>query len=69
MSWTIDLEAATATHPDGWVFHFSPADEEGAFDGECIGQPKTITPEMITNAPRIAQEAGAAFIHARQARH
>ncbi len=26
--WSIDLEAATAKHRDGWVFKFSPAADQ-----------------------------------------
>ena len=67
MSWTIDLESATVSHPDGWVFRFSPVDgDPGAFDGECIGQPEKFTAEMIASAARLAREAGEAFIAARR---
>lgn len=68
--WTINLETATATHRDGWVFSFSPvAGEPGAFDGKCIAQPSPLTPEMIQSAQRIAREAGDIYIEARNARH
>ena len=68
--WTINLETATATHRDGWVFEFSPAaDTDGAFDGRCIGQPNPMTEAHIAQAARIAREAGDAYIEARQARH
>jgi len=68
--WMVDLEAATATHRDGWVFQFSPdASETDAFDGECIGQPDPITPEQMREATRIAREAGDIFIEARRGRH
>jgi len=68
--WSINLETATATHRDGWVFQFSPvAGEAGAFDGKCICQPAPLTPEMIKNAARIAREAGDIYIEARNGRH
>lgn len=65
--WSIDLESATVTHRDGWVFKFSPVD--GAFDGKCIAQPSPLTPEHLAKAHRIAKEAGDIFIEARNARH
>lgn len=68
--WTVDLETATATHRDGWVFEFSPAEgTAGAFDGQCIAQPSPLTPEHLAGAHRIAREAGDIYIEARQARH
>jgi len=68
--WTIDLESATATHRDGWVFKFSSVDDEpGAFDGECIGQPTPLKSEHISQASRVAREAGDIYIEARNARH
>ena len=68
--WSIDLETATATHRDGWVFKFSPAtDQAGAFDGKCIAQPDPITPDHINNAARLAPEAGDIYIEARRGRH
>lgn len=68
--WSINLETATATHRDGWVFAFSPdAGEPGAFDGRCIGQPDPLTEAHIAQAARIAREAGDIYIEAREARH
>lgn len=68
--WSIDLETATATHCDGWIFQFSPvADEAGAFDGKCIGQPSPLTPDHLAKAARIAREAGDIYIEARHDRH
>jgi hypothetical protein len=68
--WTVDLEAATATHRDGWVFQFAPdSDEADAFDGDCIGRPDPIMPEHLREAARIAREAGDIFIEARRGRH
>lgn len=68
--WSVNLEAATATHVDGWIFKFTPADgEPGAFDGECVGQPAPLLPEHAAQAARIAREAGEIYIEARRARH
>jgi hypothetical protein len=68
--WTVDLEAATASHRDGWAFRFSPvAGEPGAFDGQCIAQPEPLTQEHLAQAQRIAREAGDIYIEARHARH
>lgn len=68
--WTVDLEAATATHRDGWVFRFSPvAGEAGAYDGVCITNPEPLTTEHMKIAARVAREAGDIWIEARDARH
>ena len=68
--WSIDLETATATHRDGWIFRFTPvAGEPGAFDGACVGQPSPLTQEHITQAARAAREAGDIYIEARNDRH
>lgn len=68
--WSVDLEAATATHRDGWVFKFAPdEDDPSAFDGECVGQPAPLTPEYIKQSARIAREAGDIYIEARNGRH
>lgn len=68
--WSVDLESATAVHREGWVFRFSPADDDpGAFIGQCISQPKHLTPAQLNNAAGIAREAGDAFIRARRMRH
>lgn len=68
--WSVDLEASTSTHRDGWVFKFQPAeDAPGAFDGECIGQPLPLTDEHLKTAARIAREAGEIYVEARQNRH
>jgi len=68
--WTIDLETATATHRDGWVFRFFPVNgEPGIFDGKCIGQPTPLTAAHVAQAARIAREAGDIYIEARNARH
>lgn len=69
IDWIVDLEKCTATHPDGWVFRFSPVDgEPGTYDGECIGQPENLTPAQLDQVASIAQQAGTAFIEARNAR-
>lgn len=66
--WSIDLDTATATHRDGWVFKFTPApDEPGAFDGACIAQPSPLPDAQ--HVARIAREAGDIYIEARRARH
>lgn len=68
--WSIDLETATATHRDGWVFKFShAADQAGAFDGKCVAQPSPMTHEHMAKASRIAREAGDIYIEARHGRH
>ena len=65
--WRVDLNAATATHLDGWVFVFRPdPGEPGAFDGECIAQPPQLTHEHMDQAARIAREAGDIYIEARR---
>lgn len=66
--WTIDLAAATATHADGWVFRFTPADEAGAFDGACIAHPEPLTADHMARATRIAREAGEIYVEARRPR-
>lgn len=66
--WSVDLEAATATHRDGWQFKFLPAeDAPGQFVGSCEVLPPLLTPEQISSAARIASEAGDIFIEARAA--
>ena len=68
--WSINLEAATVTHCDGWIFQFSPVvGEHSAFNGKCLAQPEPMTPEQMHQVPRIAREAGDIYIEARNARH
>ena len=68
--WSVDLETATVTHRDGWAFRFSPGPgETGAFDGKCEVRPYPMTPAMISEAQRIAREAGDIYIEARRARN
>lgn len=70
MTWVVNLEDATATHPDGWVFRFAAVEgEAGVFDGVCIGQPPRLSASEVAGAARVAQEAGSAFIKARSERH
>lgn len=64
------VAAATATHRDGWVFRFSPAEgESGVFDGACVAQPSPLAPEHRLQAARIAKEAGTMYMEARAGRH
>lgn len=68
--WSVDLESATATHRDGWIFKFSIVDgSPGFYDGECVGQPSPLTPDRMIGAARIAREAGDIYIEAQQGRH
>lgn len=69
-SWTINLETATATHCDGWVFRFSPIEgDPGPFNGECIGPPHPLTGGHLSQAARVAREAGDIYLEVRNARH
>lgn len=75
MPWTINLDAATATHESGLVIKFAPdPTEQGAFNGHAIGQ----VPAALNSGPlaenyltlaRLMREAGEAYIAARAARH
>lgn len=68
--WTVDLEAATAEHRDGWTFRFEPVEgAPGVFDGECVAQPDPFKPEHMHDAARIAREAGEIFVEARRCRN
>lgn len=69
--WSVDLETATATHRDGWVFKFSPATDGtlGAHDGQCIAHPEPLTQAHAAAAIRIASEAGDIYVEAREGRH
>lgn len=63
--WTVDLEAGTAEHEDGWLFVFERIkDGSGAMEGHCIRAPapidETDVPQMA-QAGRIAREAGEIF--------
>jgi hypothetical protein len=43
--------------------------QPGAFDGACIAQSNSLTPEQIAAAPRIAREVCEIYIEARRDRH
>ena len=59
--WAVDLEAGTASHRDGWVFAFAPADDDPtATDGRCIATPDAGEAQMA-HVGRIAREAGEIF--------
>lgn len=59
--WTVNLEAGTASHRDGWVFAFAPADDDHtATDGRCIATPDADEAQMA-QVGRIAREAGEIF--------
>jgi hypothetical protein len=64
-SWVIDLRAGTARHIDGWVFKFLPVSgEPGAFSGVLVRQPASMTPELMSQAPHLAYEAGQIYAEA-----
>ncbi|MDR2209371.1 MAG: hypothetical protein LBE22_10435 [Azoarcus sp.] len=70
--WKVDLSAATATHSDGWVFHFERDEEDGAWDGSVIDCPPLeaeTSPEFAQRALRIAREAGEIYTEALAERH
>ncbi|NLC23106.1 MAG: hypothetical protein GX776_01335 [Oxalobacter sp.] len=62
--WTIDLNAATATSHDGWVFAFSEADDDDALDVECLDHPENLSEKQLNAAEAIASEAADAFMEA-----
>lgn len=62
--WTIDLNAATATSNDGWVFAFFEAEDEDALEAECIDHPDDLSEKQLNAAEAIADEAGQAFMDA-----
>lgn len=67
-TWKIDLEAGTATHPDGWVFEFRK-DPDGAYSGTCTGNPEPFSLEDALAGARLAREAGEAYLAALRVRH
>lgn len=68
--WTIDLDAATATHASGMVVKFAQArDAPGAFDGKLASQIPDTLPKDPSALARLMREAGDAYIAARAARH
>lgn len=70
MTWTINLDTATATHENGLVVKFAPVPgEPGAFDGELVGEIPASLPRNPTALARLAREAGEAYIAARNGRH
>lgn len=70
MTWTINLDTATATHSSGLVIKFAPVPgEPGAFDGEISGTLPAGLPQDPAAIARLAREAGEAYIASRNARH
>jgi hypothetical protein len=68
--WTVNLETATVTHCDGWVFKFCPDQgDAGAFNAECLEQPTPLMAAHLSQAASVAREAGDIYIEARHARH
>ena len=62
--WTVDLEAGTASHRDGWVFAFAPADDDPtATDGRCVAAPGS-SAAHASQVSCIAREAGDIFAEA-----
>lgn len=54
----MNLKAGTASHRDGWVFAFAPADDDStATDGRCVIAPEACAAQA-SQAGRIAREAG-----------
>jgi len=62
--WTIDLNAATATSTDGWVFAFIEAEDDDALDVECLDHPDNLSEKQLNAAEAIAGEAAEAFMEA-----
>lgn len=62
--WSIDLNAATASSHDGWVFAFSEADDDEALDVECLDHPDHLSEKALNAAEVIAGEAAEAFMEA-----
>lgn len=68
--WTVDLEAATATHQNGLVVRFAPAeDEPGAYDGEVIAGLEALAGMDGQALARLMREAGDIYVEARHGRH
>lgn len=70
--WTVDLEAQTATHEDGWVFQFDTiytdtATGDAEFKGRLIEQPTE--PEKRRDMVDIFNQAWRAWHRAREGRH
>jgi|GEM_PF-3252609 len=62
--WTIDLNAATATSHDGWVFSILDADDDDALEVECLDHPDNLSEKQLNAAEAIAAEAAEAFMEA-----
>lgn len=61
---TVNLKAGTASHRDGWVFAFAPADDDPtATDGRCVAAPDS-SAVQASQVSRIAREAGDIFAEA-----
>ena len=61
---TVNLKAGTASHRDGWVFAFAPADDDPtATDGRCVAAPDS-SAVQASQVSRIAREAGGIFAEA-----
>ncbi|MDL2284370.1 hypothetical protein LJC19_04420 [Oxalobacter sp. OttesenSCG-928-P03] len=62
--WAIDLNAATATSNDGWLFAFIDAEDDDALEVECLDHPDNLTEKQLDAADAIAAEAAEAFMDA-----
>lgn len=62
--WNIDLNAATASSEDGWVFAFSETEDDEALDVECLDHPDNLSEKALNAAEAIAGEAAEAFMAA-----
>ncbi len=63
-TWAIDLNAATATSDDGWVFSFAESEDEDALEVECLDHPDNLSEKQLNAAEAIASEAAEAFMEA-----
>jgi len=65
MGWTVNIGERTATHDNGMVVRFDPADDTpGAWDGK-IFQPSIVqVPLDASSLARMMREAGDAFLNA-----
>lgn len=65
MAWTINTSGRTATHDNGLVVRFAPADDTpGAWEGKIIGDIPASIPLDASAIARIMREAGDAFLAA-----
>lgn len=68
--WTVDLEAATATHINGLTVRFAPVlGEAGANDGEVITGIEALQGMDAHAMARLMREAGDIYMEARHGRH